>query len=159
MDKTGREKTKQDKTYRRKTHDGIDVHLVLFDLLSIPHHLLNLKWIDVLGPAALHVMHTSILHVVHNCVYLEHTKAQNNAQVVPLYKVFFITSFFSRITYNTHPPINLSVNPPTHTIQYNTIVLYFYIYIVLLAVHTNQKRFQCKIPREKKAVLRERRGT
>jgi len=34
------------------------------------------------------------------------------------------------------------------------IVLYLYIYIVLLAVHTNQKRFQCERPREKRAVLR-----
>jgi len=32
------------------------------------------------------------------------------------------------------------------------IVLYLYIYIV----HTNQKRFQCERPREKRAVLRER---
>ena len=36
------------------------------------------------------------------------------------------------------------------------IVLYLYIYIALLEVHTNQKRFQCKRPREKSAVLRER---
>jgi len=36
------------------------------------------------------------------------------------------------------------------------IVLYLYIYIALLAVHTNQKRFQCERPREKRAVLRER---
>jgi len=36
------------------------------------------------------------------------------------------------------------------------IVLYLYIYIALLAVHTNQKRFQCERPKEKKAVLRER---
>src|SRR6218665_2487468 len=36
------------------------------------------------------------------------------------------------------------------------IVLYLKIYIALLAVHTNQKRFQCERPREKKAVLRER---
>src|SRR6218665_1875341 len=36
------------------------------------------------------------------------------------------------------------------------IVLYLYIYIALLAVHTNQKRFQCKRPREKRVVLRER---
>ena len=35
------------------------------------------------------------------------------------------------------------------------IVLYLYIYIALLAVHTNQKRFQCERPREKRAVLRE----
>src|SRR6218665_1899592 len=35
-------------------------------------------------------------------------------------------------------------------------VLYLYIYIALLAVHTNQKRFQCERPREKRAVLRER---
>ena len=37
-----------------------------------------------------------------------------------------------------------------------SIVLYLYTYIVLLAVHTNQKRFQCEIPKEKRAVLRER---
>src|SRR6218665_1136561 len=37
------------------------------------------------------------------------------------------------------------------------IVLHLYIYIALLAVHTNQKRFQCKTPSEKRAVLRERR--
>src|SRR6218665_2717289 len=36
------------------------------------------------------------------------------------------------------------------------IVLYLYIYIALVAVHTNQKRFQCERPREKRAVLRER---
>ena len=36
------------------------------------------------------------------------------------------------------------------------IVLYLYIYIALLAVHTNQKRFQCERSREKRAVLRER---
>jgi len=35
-------------------------------------------------------------------------------------------------------------------------VLYLYIYIALIAVHTNQKRFQCERPREKRAVLRER---
>ncbi|PGH37896.1 MAG: hypothetical protein CRN43_18455, partial [Candidatus Nephrothrix sp. EaCA] len=35
-------------------------------------------------------------------------------------------------------------------------VLTSLIYIALLAVHTNQKRFQCERPREKKAVLRER---
>jgi len=35
------------------------------------------------------------------------------------------------------------------------IVLYLYIYIAPLAVHTNQKRFQCQRPREKTAVLRE----
>src|SRR6218665_2027413 len=36
------------------------------------------------------------------------------------------------------------------------IVLYLHIYIALLTVLTNQKRFQCKRPREKRAVLRER---
>ena len=30
------------------------------------------------------------------------------------------------------------------------VVLYLYIYISLLAVHTNQKRFQCERPREKR---------
>ena len=33
------------------------------------------------------------------------------------------------------------------------IVLYIYIYIALLAVRTNQKRFQCERPREKRAVM------
>ena len=35
------------------------------------------------------------------------------------------------------------------------IVLYLCIYIALLEVHANQKRFQCKRPKEKRAVLRE----
>ena len=39
------------------------------------------------------------------------------------------------------------------------IVLYLYIYIALLEVQTNQKRFQCERPREKRAVLRERKET
>ena len=30
------------------------------------------------------------------------------------------------------------------------IVLYLYIYIARLAVHTNQKRFQCERPRKKR---------
>ena len=34
--------------------------------------------------------------------------------------------------------------------QEDCIVLYLYICIALLAVHTNQKRFQCVIPREKR---------
>ena len=38
------------------------------------------------------------------------------------------------------------------------IVLYLYIYIALLAVHTNQKRFQCEKPREK-SLPRKKRGT
>ena len=32
------------------------------------------------------------------------------------------------------------------------IVLYLYIYIALFAVHTNQKRFQCERPGEKRAL-------
>ena len=36
------------------------------------------------------------------------------------------------------------------------IILYLYIYIALLAVHTDQKRLQCERPREKRAVWRER---
>jgi len=39
------------------------------------------------------------------------------------------------------------------------IVLYLHIYTELLAVHTNQKRFQRERPREKRAVLRERKET
>ena len=34
-----------------------------------------------------------------------------------------------------------------------SIVSYLYIYITLLAMHTNQKRFQCEIPRDKRAVF------
>ena len=37
--------------------------------------------------------------------------------------------------------------------------LYLYIYIALLPVYTNQKRFQCEGHREKRAVLRERKET
>src|SRR6218665_3536946 len=36
------------------------------------------------------------------------------------------------------------------------IVLYLYISIAPIAVHINQKRFQCKRHREKRVVLRER---
>src|SRR6218665_862469 len=39
------------------------------------------------------------------------------------------------------------------------IVLYLVIYIAPLAVHSNQKRFQCERPREKRAALRERKKT
>src|SRR6218665_132734 len=45
--------------------------------------------------------------------------------------------------------------PPSKQSKY-CIVLYQYIYIALLAVNTNQKRFQCERPRERRAVLRER---
>ena len=34
-------------------------------------------------------------------------------------------------------------------VMHHCIVLYLYIYIALLAVHTNQKPFQCERPREK----------
>jgi len=34
--------------------------------------------------------------------------------------------------------------------------LYLYLYLALLAVHTNQKCFQCERPKEERAVLRER---
>ena len=40
--------------------------------------------------------------------------------------------------------------------QLYCIVLHLYIYIAPLEVHTNQKRFQCERPGEKRAVLRER---
>jgi len=36
------------------------------------------------------------------------------------------------------------------------MVLNLYLYIVLLAVHTNQKHFQCERPREKRIVFSER---
>ena len=43
-----------------------------------------------------------------------------------------------------------------HSHRVHCIVLYLSIYKVLLAVHTNQKRFLCERPIEKKAVFRER---
>src|SRR6218665_565617 len=52
--------------------------------------------------------------------------------------------------------INMNSNNSGSSIVDDCIVLYPYIYIALLAVHTNQKRFQCEKPREKRAVLRER---
>src|SRR6218665_769180 len=47
-------------------------------------------------------------------------------------------------------PSNMPGSPEKATT--NTIVLYLYIYKALLAVHTNQ----CGRPREKRAILRER---
>jgi len=41
-------------------------------------------------------------------------------------------------------------------------IVSIHLYVALPAVHTNQKRFQCERPKEKRAVLRERkeaRGT
>ena len=49
-----------------------------------------------------------------------------------------------------------SSSPKFNRDRIKVIVLYLYIYIALLAVHTNQKRFQCERPREKRAVLRKR---
>ena len=48
---------------------------------------------------------------------------------------------------------------PAWSVVYCCIVLYLHIYIALLAVHTKQKHFQCEWPREKRAVLRERKET
>ena len=48
------------------------------------------------------------------------------------------------------------VDPRRGEFLHVSIVLYLYIYIALPTVHTNQERFQCEIPREKRAVLRER---
>ena len=39
------------------------------------------------------------------------------------------------------------------------ILLYLYIYLALHVVHTDEKRFQCERPREKRAVLREQKET
>src|SRR6218665_3216933 len=52
----------------------------------------------------------------------------------------------------------LHPRPMANSAMKGSIVLYLCIYIALLAVHTNQKRFQkfqCERPREKRAVLRE----
>src|SRR6218665_2312479 len=52
--------------------------------------------------------------------------------------------------------INLSCRYQSAKYCLVSIVLHLYIYIALLQVHTNQERFHCERPREKRAVLRER---
>jgi len=54
-------------------------------------------------------------------------------------------------------PLGHTTTWSNRLVEQNTdsIVLYLYIYIALLAVHTNQKRFQCERPREKKVVVME----
>src|SRR6218665_3062017 len=47
-----------------------------------------------------------------------------------------------------HVTLNFKVSRESDALY--CIVLYLCIYIALLAVHTNQKRFQCERPREKK---------
>src|SRR6218665_1938974 len=47
----------------------------------------------------------------------------------------------------------LTKSPQLPHIVLYCIVLYLYIYIAPLAVHTNQKRFQCERPREKRARI------
>ena len=82
-----------------------------------------------------------------------------------LYRCIYPKGRYSGLAICRHNPTGLYVKWPKRLIvkffvwsAFNgyCIVLYLYIYIALLAVHTNQKRFQCKIPREKRAVLRER---
>src|SRR6218665_2155877 len=48
------------------------------------------------------------------------------------------------------------ISIPKHDAVVYCIVLCLYIYIVLLAMHTSQMRFQYERRREKRAVLRER---
>ena len=57
---------------------------------------------------------------------------------------------------NRNPQQQLCWNGDGDGAVIHCIVLYLYIYIALLAIHTTQNCFQCERPREKRAVLRER---
>ena len=72
----------------------------------------------------------------------------------------FVKFYISYIKFVSCPAVSATVMERYSNLLYcialNCIVLYLYIYIALFEVHTNQKRFQCKRPRKKSAVLRER---
>jgi len=70
--------------------------------------------------------------------------------------VYYSSMSSKRRSSSSTVSINMNSNNSGSSIVDDCIVLYPYIYIALLAVHTNQKRFQCEKPREKRAVLRER---
>ena len=57
-------------THTAELHDGVHVGLVLLDLLAIAQRLLGLVWVDVLGPAALHMIDAAILGLVAYRVHL-----------------------------------------------------------------------------------------
>ena len=56
--------------YLPKPLDGLDVRFVLLHLLPESNGLLRLCWVDVLGPATLAMVHTSILCFITHCVHL-----------------------------------------------------------------------------------------
>ena len=78
----------------------------------------------------------------------------NAIEVITKDERFFFTSFGARDKMFVVLK-NIWKTCANDQVNYNCIVLYLYIYIALLAVHTNQMRFQCERPREKRAVLRE----
>src|SRR6218665_2625530 len=81
---------------------------------------------------------------------LNHPKLLYTLRCCPCVDHPFLKAFDNLLRTGLEIVLNLSLADS------HCIVLYLYIYIALLAVHTNQKRFQCERPREKKAVLRER---
>ena len=55
-----------------------------------------------------------------------------------------------------HAQLRMSIIMYVCTVIMHLLYCIYTFYVVLFAMHTNQKRFQCERPREKRAVLRER---
>src|SRR6218665_1795669 len=106
------------------------------------------------------------LHNVCVCTHVEHSINPLNPTGGLFYRCIYPKGRYSGLSIYRHNPTGLYSGQMAKT-SYGEIlrverfngycrVVYLYIYIALHAVHTNQKHFQCKRPREKRAVLRER---
>ena len=59
------------KTHRAKAQNGVDVRVIFFNLFSEPHRLVIFLGVNVLGPAALEVVHTLAYILGSKCIDLK----------------------------------------------------------------------------------------
>ena len=57
--------------YPSEVHNGIDVAFILFHFLPVPYDLLDLEWIDILGPATFNMIHTARFCLESFCICLQ----------------------------------------------------------------------------------------
>ena len=81
------------------------------------------------------------------CDYIRELYTIRRLELVSIY----ISTSTVRLMVNVGIPVSHRLRK-TSELMSPSIVLYLYIYIVLRAMHTNQKRLQCDRPREKRAA-------
>ena len=65
------EMVQRSKTHRAKAQNGVDVRVIFFNLFSEPHRLVIFLGVNVLGPAALEVVHTLAYILGSKCIDLK----------------------------------------------------------------------------------------